>query len=480
VPTYQCSDGVDNDGDGYTDYPSDPGCQSTTDTDETDAPAQTYQCSDGVDNDGDGSIDYPLDPGCVSPTDTSETDATTKIGVSITVTPTDNPSTVIPDEPDQPGEPGEPGTSDQLPGNGQSSDQSPAGDGNTAAPGGPGASVQPPKGSTPPGAITPSIIPSISHLFGITPPLREISSGVAITSLAVAVGIGLFSAMLMTPFLFSDLWGLLLALISWRKKKWGVVYDSKTKQPIDPAYVVLHDMAGKEIATCITDIEGRYGFLVDPGTYTISVNKTHYEFPSKRLAGRDHDVIYEDLYFGAPITIERKEQTILKNIPLDPLAADWNETAKREQGFVSFFGRHEQFFRVLGKILFTIGFIFAIFAYLLTPIFWNLLVIIAYILIFILQELNILRPKTSNVVDARNEGLPYALVELYNAHIDQKVATKVTSGQGRFLGLVPKGTYYAKVLKRDSLDSETYTPVTTTGAFDAKRGYVEERIKVDL
>ncbi|HWG91440.1 MAG TPA: S8 family serine peptidase [Candidatus Thermoplasmatota archaeon] len=34
-----CSDGVDNDGDGKTDYPNDPGCSSSSDTDEYDAPA---------------------------------------------------------------------------------------------------------------------------------------------------------------------------------------------------------------------------------------------------------------------------------------------------------------------------------------------------------------------------------------------------------------------------------------------------------
>jgi len=31
---FACSDTIDNDGDGYTDYPSDPGCTSLTDTDE--------------------------------------------------------------------------------------------------------------------------------------------------------------------------------------------------------------------------------------------------------------------------------------------------------------------------------------------------------------------------------------------------------------------------------------------------------------
>lgn len=74
-PTYQCSDGVDNDGDGLIDYPNDPGCSSSTDNDEYNAPPPTYQCSDGIDNDGDGLIDYGNDPGCSSSTDDNEYNA---------------------------------------------------------------------------------------------------------------------------------------------------------------------------------------------------------------------------------------------------------------------------------------------------------------------------------------------------------------------------------------------------------------------
>ena len=37
-PSYACSDGIDNDGDGATDYPADPGCDSATDDDETNTP----------------------------------------------------------------------------------------------------------------------------------------------------------------------------------------------------------------------------------------------------------------------------------------------------------------------------------------------------------------------------------------------------------------------------------------------------------
>ncbi len=66
-----CNDGVDNDGDGLTDYPDDPGCTDPRDPDETDPP----ECADLVDNDGDGLTDYPNDPKCASFNDDSESGA---------------------------------------------------------------------------------------------------------------------------------------------------------------------------------------------------------------------------------------------------------------------------------------------------------------------------------------------------------------------------------------------------------------------
>lgn len=75
-----CSDGIDNDSDGKIDYGADPGCESTADNDEVDAPPPPLPpplpppppppppplpaCADGWDNDGDGYVDYWGDPGC--------------------------------------------------------------------------------------------------------------------------------------------------------------------------------------------------------------------------------------------------------------------------------------------------------------------------------------------------------------------------------------------------------------------------------
>ena len=66
---------MDDDGDAKVDYPADPGCSSTTDNNEYNAPpapAPTYACSNGRDDDGDAKVDYPADPGCSSTTDNNE------------------------------------------------------------------------------------------------------------------------------------------------------------------------------------------------------------------------------------------------------------------------------------------------------------------------------------------------------------------------------------------------------------------------
>jgi len=51
APVAACSDGVDNDGDGLSDFPADPGCASPA------AWREDPACDDGIDNDRDGEID---------------------------------------------------------------------------------------------------------------------------------------------------------------------------------------------------------------------------------------------------------------------------------------------------------------------------------------------------------------------------------------------------------------------------------------
>jgi hypothetical protein len=47
-----CSDGIEDDGDGLTDYPADPGCKDPA------AVLENPRCDDDLDNDGDGTVDW--------------------------------------------------------------------------------------------------------------------------------------------------------------------------------------------------------------------------------------------------------------------------------------------------------------------------------------------------------------------------------------------------------------------------------------
>lgn len=65
----QCSDGIDNDNDGYVDYPADSDCSSGSGSEFT--PGLGNQCTDGIDNNGNGRIDLD-DPACESASDPDE------------------------------------------------------------------------------------------------------------------------------------------------------------------------------------------------------------------------------------------------------------------------------------------------------------------------------------------------------------------------------------------------------------------------
>ncbi len=82
----QCSDGVDNNGDGKIDYPNDPGCSALNDnTEDSVCPgAMCPVCSDGADNDSDTFTDYPADPSCIAANGVSETCRTTEPILPIT------------------------------------------------------------------------------------------------------------------------------------------------------------------------------------------------------------------------------------------------------------------------------------------------------------------------------------------------------------------------------------------------------------
>lgn len=296
-----------------------------------------------------------------------------------------------------------------------------------------------------------------------------------------------FSSVLSAIISYSSISDLILKLLRFfyailiffgiRKKSfpWGVAYDSATKQPLDPAYITLKDQQGREVAHAITDLDGRYGFSVPPGKYTIEAKKTNYEFPSKLVANRMEDEIYKDLYFGG--SLEAAKGSITKNIPLDPLKFDWNEFAKRSKGFMKFYSRWSLASKKIFDFLFVVGFLFSVGAYFVNPEPYNTVILMMYLVLLLLRVLGLKSRTLGYIIDKGTRApLSFALMKIVTPE-NVQVSSKVADQYGRYYCLVPRGKYHVIIDKRN--EDGTYSSVYLSPIIDASRnGIIKKKFEV--
>lgn len=490
---FQCSDGIDNDGDTIIDYPDDPGCSSGIDDDETD-PLPTATPSPTPHGGGGGG-------GTPTPTPTPTPEVTPSPTPEVTPTPTPTPTPGITPTPV-----GETPTPTPL---GETPTPTPADTTSPTPSGSPFGETPTPIGTTigTPGPTPPAAGPTPPPFFPPLPPLppavknvidsgattvREViktPSGGILTKVLPSVGVvteagAAAGAVFATPIVFSELvflplrlWSLLLGIFGLKKKKrqpWGVVYDSVTKQPLDPAYVVLEDGKGEEITSSITDLDGRYGFLLEPGTYKLVANKTNYTFPSKALLGKTEDVLYKDLYFGEPIVVGQAGETVTKNIPLDPQKFDFNEFAKGKQQLTKFYSRHDVLIHRISNIFFYVGLVIAFAVLLVAPEPYNIIVFVVYLFMLALKYFVFRPTPTGSLIDKETKlPLSFAIVRVFSVSLGREMTHRVADIHGRYYCLVPFGNYYITVEKKN--DDGTYTKVFTSPTIHAgKSGMIKE------
>ena len=312
-----------------------------------------------------------------------------------------------------------------------------------------------------------------------------VAKTVTVSGAIIGTGSLIASTAFATPLTFSELplipfrlWTLFLGLLGIKRntRRWGVVYDSQTKQPLDPAVVSLRNTEGKEVASSITDIDGRYGFLVNPGTYTIFVNKSNYAFPTTLLANQTKDELYNDIYNGETITITDPSEVITKNIPLDRINFSWNEYEKERKELTTFSTTKLLYNRIFNS-LFILGFILALVALLVAPEPYNGIIFALYVVLFIFKQNGISLDKKGSIFEkSTNLPLSYALIKLYYTDIGQEVAHAVTDKFGKFYCLVKNGTYTIVIEKKNQDGS--YTPLYKQSNVTVKDGVLNIRFEV--
>ena len=92
-----------------------------------------------------------------------------------------------------------------------------------------------------------------------------------------------------------------------KREKWGVVYNSLTKLPVDLVIVRLFSIdTNRLVQSKVTDGQGRYSFVVNPGRYRLEVKKMNFTFPSLLLKDWQSDSEKTDIYHGEQISVTEK------------------------------------------------------------------------------------------------------------------------------------------------------------------------------
>jgi len=228
-----------------------------------------------------------------------------------------------------------------------------------------------------------------------------------------------------------------------KRKNWGIVYDSATKQPLDPVIVRLVDaQTGKVVEEAITDLYGRYGFLTTRGNFRIEVLKSHFKFPSENLKGAS-DGIYSNLYYGSEISITSTTDVINPNIPMDPIAYDFNQEAKKQmfkQDPV-----REVVFSKFFKVLFWVGLTFSLVAVLANPNPINYTTVGVYGFVLALGLVFPKKKLWGVIEDKKARPLKGIKLELNHPELEGVVVGRAISNfEGKFLLKAKPGRYILK------------------------------------
>ena len=282
------------------------------------------------------------------------------------------------------------------------------------------------------------------------------------------------------------------------RKYYGIVYDSVTKQPLDPAIVKLvYSTKGVMVETVLTDLSGRYGFLARPGKFKILVRKANYVFPSKIVRG-DSDGVYDDLYHGEFFELTDDSEVVAPNIPMDPVKPDWNQMDKMK--IMNARPYRRVLIKRLTKIFFWFGFIFSG-AYFLNDLYkfsfsknlrgpilmgigqgWHNLFLAFLLLVFLAAITPRIRLWGDVKISKDKEILPSLQLELNNPLLPGIVMGKANVAEdGKFFLRSNAGKYilHIKLMDKKQTESEKFTLLGTIPVTIPKEGLFSSTLHIN-
>lgn len=254
-------------------------------------------------------------------------------------------------------------------------------------------------------------------------------SAALFTALLLSTGLLNILALLSTPALLFNALGFLFT----RKveKPWGVVTDVSTGKPIPFAICRVYISGSLSLVSqTVTDLEGRYGFVLNPGKYRLEVSQSGF---NKQVS---------------ELSISDQKGSYIKDVKLLPLGAGDVNT-------MNFFSRMQLWFQRqyarFSNFLFGLGFLFSSLALLFSPNIINAIIFAIYgvILGTIIYTRLRARNKFASVIDSEtNLRIPYVNVKIFDPNTWELVDTVSTNDNGLFDYWGSPGEYALLAVKR--------------------------------
>jgi len=293
------------------------------------------------------------------------------------------------------------------------------------------------------------------------------------TTTTAAVGL---AELLLIPMRF---WTLLFTVLGIKKRRRisGLVYDSTTKLPLDPARVVLRGAEGKELISAATDKEGLYDIEVpEAGDYTLFAEKSGYIFPSQSLVGRDHDDVYHSLYFGEYFKAA-PEQILVRNIPMDPKNFDWNAFVRKEQPPTRLCMLRSKLLIGIADAVFSIGFFLSALLTIADHAWYNIAVLLLYVALFFIRTAGFKAHPFGFVIDQMTgKPLSFAILRISRADTGAEVMYRIADEMGKYYCLLPNGSYMVRIDRK--LPDGSYAPAKESIPVAVTRGHLSKDFSV--
>jgi hypothetical protein len=186
------------------------------------------------------------------------------------------------------------------------------------------------------------------------------------------------------------------------------------------------------------------------------------------------DGIFDHLYHGEEIRIEKAGETITPNIPMDPLDFDWNQMDKKR--IVNTHPRLEYFVHLVLEFLFWAGALLVVFNAIVHTTVFSVAYLAVYILLAIMREIIPHERLWGKVVTSRPEGVKDLILELSPLAFPTVVLGRaVVAPTGKFFLKTMPGKYTLSV---KTFNGTTAKVIKQLEVSVGKDGVVNETVQI--